>query len=93
MKAATLLKSLIPLLLLSACSSPQIQYVTKIEYRTIDIPDSMYPKCEQVESPDLTYGGAINLVGELRGEIEKCNSMSDSLKNYIEKTKAEIEKN
>jgi hypothetical protein len=53
----------------------------------------MYPKCDQVESSDLTYGGAINLVGELRSEIEKCNSMSDSLKIYIEKTKAEIGKN
>ena len=71
-------------MLVSACSSPQIKYVTKTEYQTVTVPDNLYPHCDQVEAKGTTYGDAIELVGDLRAEIVKCNVKSDTLKSYID---------
>lgn len=72
----------------TGCSTQTVQ--TKIS--TITPPDNLYPHCEQVTTHDVTYGGAIELIPELRAEIDKCNTQSKTLKTWIEQAKEEAEK-
>ena len=79
--------SLLMLLTLSACSNPQIQYVTRIERVVITPEDVQYPRCGQPEADRLTPGGSVELNTALRGEIRKCNEMSKHLREWIENEK------
>ena len=77
------------LLMLSACSNPQIQYVTKTERVVIVPEDAQKPHCnENIEADRLTPGGSVELNEALRAEIKKCNKMSDNLWKWFETEKA-----
>jgi len=77
------------LLMLSACSNHQIQYVTKTERVIITPEDAQKPHCDDtLEADRLTAGGATDLVVALRAEIQKCNTMSDNLWEWFDTEKA-----
>ena len=72
----------------TGCSTQAVQ--TRVSVLTP--PDNLYPHCNQVTTDDTTYGGAIELIPELRAEIDKCNEQSKTLKTWFEQAKMEVEK-
>lgn len=77
------------LMTFTGCST---QTAVQSKVSVLTPPANLYPHCEQVVTDDMTYGGAIELIPQLRAEIDKCNAQSDTLKLWIEQAKAEAEK-
>lgn len=77
------------LLLLSGCSSPQIEYrerpviVDRVEYRSPPVDQSLLQGCEAVQRAISTNGDLLDAYIEANTRLRQCGANTDELRELL----------